>query len=198
VTVPQQTFTLIGVALGALFSYLITSLNERSRYRRDIATRLLEWKYDAYYQYLKDVREMVIIANRIAASLGLHHRTTLLLSQEEGLPMLAEVGTRRSASSERVRMLAEEDTAKALRDLNNVAWDLELIARGTIANVKPETWEATMQTYLGALNAYHRNIRRELGIPGQAIARTADSARAKQFHGPLQPPEPKESDETAP
>jgi hypothetical protein len=160
--------------------------------------RLLDWKYDAYYQYLKDDREMVIIANRIQASLGLHHRTTLSLSREEGLPMLAEVGTRRAASSERVRMLADEATAKALRDLNDVAWDLELIARGSIASTNPGTWEATMQTYLGAPNTYHRNIRRELGIPGQPLERTPDSARAKQLHGPMEHPEQKSPHEAVP
>jgi hypothetical protein len=40
VAVAAQIFTLSGVALGALCSYLVTSLNERSRYRRDVAMRL--------------------------------------------------------------------------------------------------------------------------------------------------------------
>jgi hypothetical protein len=185
VAVPQQVFTLIGVALGALASYLITFTNERSRYQRDIATRLLDRKFDAYDQYLTDVRELVVTANGIAASLGLHHRTTLPLSREEGLPILAEVGTHRAASSERVRLLADEDTAEALRDLNSAAWELELIARGVTPNVNAEKWEATMQAYLAALNAFHRSARRELGVPGKALERTLADARAEQFHGPL-------------
>lgn len=39
VAVAAQIFTLCGVALGALSSYLVTSLNERSRHRRDMAAR---------------------------------------------------------------------------------------------------------------------------------------------------------------
>lgn len=89
-----QIFTLSGVALGALLSYLVTSLNERSRHGRDVAMRLQERRFDAYAEYLSDVRQLVAVANRIAASLSLHNRTTLPpLSQEEGLPVLAELTT---------------------------------------------------------------------------------------------------------
>jgi hypothetical protein len=126
VAVLAQIFTLSGVALGALFSYLITSANERSRYRRDVATRLQERRFDAYAEYLSNVRQMVAAANRIAASLGLHDRTTLPLSQEDGLPILAELMTHRIASSERARLLANEETVTALRDLNDAAWGLEM------------------------------------------------------------------------
>jgi hypothetical protein len=171
VAVPAQIFTLSGVALGAFLSYLITSVNERSRYRRDVATRLQERKFDAYAEYLGDVRLMVAAANRIAAWLGLHDRTTLPLSQEDGLPILAELTTRRAASSERAKLLANEESVKALHDLNAAVWDLEMIARGVIPDVSAETWEEAMKAYLDALNSFHSNARHELGVPGRALDR---------------------------
>jgi hypothetical protein len=183
VAVTAQIFTLIGVALGALSSYLVTSLNERSRYRRDVATRLQERKFDAYAEYLGDVRQMVAVANRVAASLGLHNRTTLPVSQLEGLPILAELATRRTASSERARLLAGEETVTALHGLNDAAWGLELIARGVVTDVSAQTWEEAMQTYLSALNAFHYNARHELGVPGRALDRPVASAPAIPLAG---------------
>jgi hypothetical protein len=137
--------------------------------------RLQERKFDAYAEYLSDVRQLVAVANRIAASLGLHNRTTLPLSQEGGLPVLAELTTRRTASSERARLLAGEETVTALRGLNDAAWGLELIARGVVTDVSAQAWEEAMQTYLGALNAFHHNARNELGIPGRALDRPVAS-----------------------
>jgi hypothetical protein len=198
VAVPAQIFTLSGVALGALLSFLITAVNERSRYRRDVATRLLERKFDAYAEYLGDVRQLVAAANRIAASLGLHDRTTLPLSQEDGLPILAELGTRRAASSERAKLLASEETVKALHDLNAAAWDLEMIARGVMADVSAETWEEGMQAYLGALNSFHRNARHELGVPGHALDRPVVSAPAQQPDSPMKPRDTERLQEPAP
>jgi len=183
VAVAAQIFTLIGVALGALSSYLVTSLNERSRYRRDVAMRLQERKFDAYAEYLSDVRQMVAFANRIASSLGLHNRTTLPLSQKEGLPILAELTTHRTTSSERARLLADEETVMALRGLNHAAWGLEMIARSVVTDVSAEAWEEAMQTYLGALNAFHRNARLELGVPGRALDRPVASAPSTPLTG---------------
>jgi hypothetical protein len=198
VAVPAQIFTLSGVALGAFFSYLITSANERGRYRRDVASRLQDRKFDAYAEYLGDVRQMVAAANRIAASLGLHDRTTLPLSQEDGLPILAEIGTRRTASSERARLLADEKTVTALSDLNDAAWGLEMIARGVITDVSAEIWEEAMKAYLEALNSFHRNARHELGVPGRALDRPIVSAPAQLPDRPLELPDTEGLQETTP
>lgn len=126
---------------------------------------------------------MVAAANRIAASLGLHNRTTLPLSQEEGLPILAELTTRRTASSERARLLGGEETVTALRNLNDAAWGLEMIARGVVTDVNAQMWEEAMHTYLGALNAFHHNARHELGVPGRALDRPVASAPAMPLAG---------------
>jgi hypothetical protein len=143
-----QIFTLIGVALGALSSYLVTSLNERSRYRRDVATRLQERKFDAYAGYLSDVRQMVAVANRITASLGFHDRTTSPLSQEEGLPILAELTTRRTASSV---------TAVVVRDLGRV------VAGHGGSSVRASHWPGTAATWTNNWESW-RDCRDHAGL----------------------------------
>ena len=110
--VVPELFTLGGVALGALASYPVGSLTERARDRRDVSSRWEGCRFDAYAAYIADAKDQVVIANRISASLSLHTRLTSQLSQQEGLPILAEIATRRSTSSERAVLLA--DAAGAL------------------------------------------------------------------------------------
>jgi hypothetical protein len=62
--------------------------------------------------------------------------------------------------------------------LNDAAWELELIARAAIGDVSAEMREDAMQGYLRALNAFHRNARHELGVPGLSVDRPVASASA--------------------
>ena len=184
--ISAQVFTLGGVALGAFCSYLVTSLNERTRYRRELAKGWEGRKFDAYAEYLSDVKRLVAVANRIAASLGLHNRTTLPLSQEEGLAVLADVGTRRTTSSERASLLANEETLAALRELNETAWRLECFARGLIKDPSTAKWKEAMRAYWNALNAFHRSARKELGVPGRPLDRPEVSDAAEPLGGLLE------------
>jgi hypothetical protein len=99
--ITPQIFTLIGVALGALSSYLAASLTDRRRDRHDASARWEARRFDIYMAYLGDVKDQVATANRISASFGLHTRVTSQLTLEDGLPTLAEIATRRTVSSER-------------------------------------------------------------------------------------------------
>jgi len=80
-------------------------------------------------------------------------------------------------------LLAGEETITALRDLNDAAWGLELIARGVVTDVSAQTWEEAMQTYLGALNVFHYNARNELGVPGHAVDRPVASVPSMPLAG---------------
>jgi hypothetical protein len=93
------------------------------------------------------VKQVVVVTNRIAASLGLHNRTTLPLTMEEGLPVLAELGTHKSTSSERARLLANEETVTAIRGLNHAAWRLECFARNLIKDPSAAKWAEAMRVY---------------------------------------------------
>jgi aminoglycoside/choline kinase family phosphotransferase len=186
VGIAEQILTLSGVALGALFSYLITSMNERTRYRRAIAERWEGRKFDAYSSYLGDVKEMVAVANRITQSVGLHNRTTAPLDKEQGLVLLAEVGTRRTVSSDRAALLANMETAQALRHLDSTAWLLESFARDTVRNVSPEGWKEAMTSYRNALNIFLQSARNELGLPGEVLGHQDVSDLSKPPDGSLE------------
>lgn len=174
--VAEQIITLSGVALGALSSYLITSHSERTRYRRKLAKRWEERKFDAYADYLGDVKQAVVVSNRIAASLGLHNRATLPLTMMDGLPVPAEHAADRSRSSERARLLADEETVVAIRSLNHAAWRLECFARHLVKDPSAAKWAEAIRIYWAALNAFHRSARKELGVPGRSLDRPVSDA----------------------
>jgi hypothetical protein len=117
--ISPQLFILGGVALGALASYLTSSLTERTRHHRDLSGRWEGRKFDTYASYVSDVKQQGGVANQISASRGLNTRVTSPLSPEEGLVQLAEAALRRSMSSERATLLADADTLVAIRALND-------------------------------------------------------------------------------
>jgi hypothetical protein len=91
------------------------------------------------------VKEQVVVANRISSTLGLHNRVTSPLRPEEGLPLLAELATRRTTSSERATLLASEETLVAIRQLNAVTWQMECFARNVIENATTCSWEQALK-----------------------------------------------------
>jgi len=180
-----QFYTLIGVALGALASYLGASLTNRAQHQREVARRWEERKFETYATYIGDVKQQVIAANRIAASRGLISRVTRPLDPEEGLDLLEEVSNRRSQSSERVTLLADVGTVDALRTLNDAVWRMECYARGIIKGANTEMWEADWLAYRQAFDAFHRHARVELGTPGEFADRRAETAPSKAMGGAL-------------
>lgn len=168
--IAAQIFTLAGVALGAMASFITTSLNERSRTRREQALRWRDRRIDAYSTYVNDIKHMSAVARRVGASRGLAGRPSDL-SAEEGARLLVEAEMRRSLSSEVVTLIGGRETVEALRLLNRTVWDLEFAARGLGDDNGPEAWDRTRQHFTDALDAFHRCVRRELEVPGDYLAR---------------------------
>lgn len=188
--ISPQLFTLAGVALGAVASYLATALTERARSRRDLASRWEGRRFDTYAGYVSDVKQQGILANRISASLGLHTRVTSPLEPAEGLGLLAEAASQRSLSSERAALLAGEDTLEAIRVLNDAVWLLECYARGAVRDADTRTWEAAFEAYHQALDAFHRSARTELGAPGHFALRLSDKRPSDPLGGRLKVSKP--------
>src|SRR5690348_6132744 len=101
--VAAQLFTLAGVALGAIASYLVGSLNERTRHRREVAKGWEERRYETSVTIVDDIKEMSHSARRMAAYLGLHDRMPEAdeLDVQQGSRMIAEANQRRTVSIER-------------------------------------------------------------------------------------------------
>ena len=132
--VAAQLFTLAGVALGAVASYLVGSLNERARHQREVAKGWEERKYESFVAFTEDIKMMSHICRRMAAALGLHDRMPKAdeLGIEEGSPLVAEADQRRTVSLERLRLLSDSATISAAYQLNEAVWALEWIVQGRI------------------------------------------------------------------
>lgn len=165
-----QIFTLIGVTLGALASYLATSASERARNGREVAKGWEQRRYDCYAEYLHEVKLMGAVARRMAASLGLTDRSADRLDPEAGAPLLAEAEVKRAVAMEKVRLLADADTIVAVARINEVIWRMDWMVRGLI-DASPELWRETDEASALAFDEFHRSARRELGTPGLLVPR---------------------------
>lgn len=188
--IAPQLLILGGVALGALASYLTSSLTDRTRHQRDLSGRWEGRKFDTYATYISDVKQQGGVANQISASRGLNTRVTSPLTPEEGLARLAEAALRRSLSSERATLLADADTLLAIRALNDAAWLLECYACGTVDGANTENWEVAFTAYRVCLDSFHRCARAELGTPGHLVGRPPELYPSKPMGGILDASKP--------
>jgi len=171
--IAAQLFTLAGVALGAIASYLVGSLNEQKRHRREVEKDWEERKYDNFVSFVDDIKTMSHICRRMAAALGLHDRMPKgdELDNAEGSLMITEANQRRTVSIERLRLLSDTETISAAYRLNEAVWVLNWIVQGKIPNVGREHWERAAGDFIDAFDAFHRCARTELGVPGGHLPR---------------------------
>ena len=168
--VEVQLFTLAGVALGALATFVTGALSERARHRREFDDRWRERRLDCYAAYANDVKRLSVVARRMAAAQGLDDRAEPLAA-EDGIPILTDAENQRTLAMEMLRLLADAQTAEAAHELNQAVWHLTGMARGRRGTATAEQWAAAMDTYIDAMNAFHAQARREIGVPGEHAAR---------------------------
>ncbi|MDF4252533.1 hypothetical protein [Streptomyces sp. WMMB303] len=120
----------VGVALDAVGSFLVTSLNDRARWRREQSVRWDERRLDAYGAYLHVVEELAGRCQSIAAGRGLVTGPAPLELTAEVLDELSAAEARSSALGETGESLGDADTNTASKTLNHCLWRLEHLARG--------------------------------------------------------------------
>lgn len=159
----DQSPALIGVVIGALGSYLTTSLNERSRWRRTRAERWDEKKFETYASYANALKTQIRLGQRLAAHRGLEF-TVDPLDPEEGMGLLAQAESRRQAEWEAVLLVGDAETVAAARAWHEAVWNVELWSRG-LRNDQ-EGWTAALQ-YMGECrDRFYTCARRDLGMTG--------------------------------
>jgi uncharacterized membrane protein YccC len=168
-TIAAQVITLIAVVVGAITSFIATSLSERRRFQREQAQQWTDRKLESYAAYLECAKEMNQLSRRIAAARGIGKRVPEL-AEENATQLLAEAEARRANASERVNLIGDAATVAAIRELNKEVWRLEWIARGKLTP-DDEEWESCNQSLVRALNLVHQRIREELRIPGRFLPR---------------------------
>jgi hypothetical protein len=159
----QSLPALIGVALGALGSYIVSSSNERSRWRRTHASRWDERRLLAYVDYGSSVRTMNHLSARVAAARELPGSGEPL-PVEEGLALLAAAEASRAERWQAVLILGRPQTITAGNAVNKWAWTLEWFARGKLQG--EHEWDDAWKAAHDARDAFFNSARADLGIAG--------------------------------
>ncbi|MGW5673810.1 hypothetical protein ACWEV4_01725 [Streptomyces sp. NPDC003860] len=146
-----QIVILIGVVVGALTSFLATTMVERIRHRQTMSTRWDERKLNAYIEYASCVKEISSTAKRARqAAEGTNDRREHLAAMEA-----AEL--RRSVLFETLVLLASQAAIEAAHQVNLALWE-ELEA--TRANdAAPRT-----NDLMSLMNSFHEHARADLGV----------------------------------
>jgi hypothetical protein len=179
--VAAQIFTLIGVVIGALASYLASSFNERARYRRELRRGWADKRLEVYGDFIASIKEFTAVTRMMAVEAGLPDRMPPI-AREEGQALLQQAELRRGGHMERLSLIADTDTLLAARALNRASWQLEGLVVGTIPNSDGSSWDDGIRFYNEAINNFHQCARREMQVPGAYPDRTREpSPRADAF-----------------
>ncbi len=164
-----QILPLVGVTLGAATSFLVTSVNERTRWRRQQAVRWDEQRLSAYAEYAHAVKELAARYQMIAAARGLVSGPIPLEPTPEVLLELRELESRRSALSETLGLLGDTEANTASKTLDHCVWRLECLARD-IATETEQNWDQAYLEFRDARSRFVERARASLGVSG-AVAR---------------------------
>ncbi|MEU6272366.1 hypothetical protein ABZ871_08085 [Streptomyces populi] len=164
--------TLIGVVLGAVLSYLVGMLNERTRWRRERDARWDGLLLQAYSDYGQAIKECVVAYQRLAAHQGLTEDPTPVEPTNDALEQAAQAEARRASMTEPLRLLADPATAVAVRKLNDAVWHLEWMAQGRLP-ADTAGWDQAYREYRAARQTFYEKARASLQVPGEVIAERA-------------------------
>lgn len=162
--VTQQLLTVGAVLAGAVLSFIGSGLNDRARFRRDKAAKLIEQRSAAYAEYGRAIKACYSLSSRIAAGRGLHAHTPSL-SPEEGLPQLEAAAAQRERDWEHVLLLGDPATVEAAREWHRSVWRMEWYAHGWIDEADAAGWDEAVSTASRARIEFYAAARRSLDIP---------------------------------
>lgn len=164
-----QILPLVGVILGAVMSFLVSSLNERTRWRRQQAVRWDEHRLTAYAEYAHAVKELAARYQMVAAARGLVSGPMPVELTPEVLAELGELESRRSALSETLGLLGDTVANTASKTVDHCLWRLECLARGVAMEVE-QSWDQAYLEFREARSRYVEHARASLGVSG-SVAR---------------------------
>ncbi|WP_326785242.1 hypothetical protein [Streptomyces sp. NBC_00151] len=173
--IAQQILTIASVLVGALASFMATSLTEHARWKRLQLARWDEKRLAAYADYSNAVKTSVRLCYRMAAA-----RNLVPTSHPIEIPMalnaLAEAESERTAKWETVLLLGEPATIMAARKWHEAVWQLEVLvqADGTEAASFIDAYKESVRRR----NVFHGYARSDLGVTsGEIPAPTFGSLR---------------------
>jgi hypothetical protein len=161
--VVQQLPALIGVVVGALASYLVSSATERRRWQHQQSTRWDEKRVQAYADYGNAVKNVFYLCGRITNSRGLGLMREKI-DIADALNELGRLASERSAKWETVLLLGDPDTVLAARAWHRLVGDMQRFVRDNRADAGE--WEALFDKVEAARATFYEAARRDLGIGG--------------------------------
>lgn len=161
----DQLPAFIGVVVGAGMSFTATWWMARIGWQRDQSIRWDERRLSAYLDYSNAVKELVTIADRLAANQPLESGIEPLGRTSENLDKLAAAEARRTVISETLRLFADLDTGTAAREMTRSAWHLCWLAREA-SNGDRSEWKRAFKDYEDARDDYMTQARKSLKIAG--------------------------------
>jgi hypothetical protein len=177
-SVVQQLPALIGVVVGALASYLVSTAAERRRWQRQQSTRWDDKRAQAYVEYGNAVKSVFYKCGTITNFRGLG----LMYQQIDETTELSELGrlaSERSAKWESLLLLGDTGTLLAAREWHRHVGEMQKFVRNNRTDVGE--WKTLFVDVDAARTRFYEAARRDLGIRG----------------GPLPPGGPWEEPETS-
>ncbi|MBV1851261.1 hypothetical protein [Catellatospora tritici] len=158
----KAVLPLVGVVIGAVATYLVTTAAERSRWRRSQDVRWDDRRLTAYIAFGEASKRIFSVASRVAAHQGLHDRGDPL-PPEEGLPLLSAAVADRAVSWEALLLLGGSGALEAARQWHRVL-------RGPVSYVRGEPadatrWQAAEREVDLARDRFYIAAREDLGVP---------------------------------
>ncbi|GAA0576862.1 hypothetical protein GCM10010172_72040 [Paractinoplanes ferrugineus] len=164
----QQIPTLAGVAIGALASYLTSSANERSKWRRDRDLRRSEKQSLAYAEYGSAVKETYQWTMHFAHCRGLPAFGPDMTLEEVSAEM-SRVSMIRAVKWETVLLLGSEATISAARRWHESIWQMQHVASSDGLDL--DEWMAAREESNDARTAFYDSARADLGVSGETVRR---------------------------
>jgi hypothetical protein len=174
VQLSNQLLVLLGVIVGALGSYLTTSVTERARWKRALDTRWDDRRVEAYASYGQSVKRMIVIASQIAAGKGLWTDVESLAPTKVNLDLLAAAEAERASQWETVLLLGHPKTVAAARNWHEHAWRLEAYARGRLTGSAADWREVRTATDV-ARATFYESARSDLGVTSGSLPSSGES-----------------------
>jgi hypothetical protein len=156
-----QLITLLGVALGALASFVSTRLIDRSRWQREENLRWDSKRLECYTEFSAAIMRFINIGYRIAASIGLP-TSVEPLNADTGLPALATAEADLSLYWGQLLILGSPDVITAAQGWRVEAWQLEAFARGYRDN--PAEFATIAERRREARGRFFTAVRADLGV----------------------------------
>jgi hypothetical protein len=160
-----QLLTILGVAVGAMSSFISTRLLDQSRWHREETLRWDVKRLDGYDEFASAIRQHIHISRRLCAELGLPS-STQPIGRTDGLELLSAASHDTDLKWERLLMLGTPPAIKAASAWRECAWHMEWLARGL--RTDPAEYAQLRDQILSARNTFYSAVRADLGIAGAA------------------------------